>query len=57
MMLHHYNCLLFIIIPPVTDVHYAHDTEENRMWKESLAGKIAAKERLSIIYTFDKVMK
>jgi len=20
MMLHHYNCLLFIIIPPVTDV-------------------------------------
>jgi len=21
MMIHHYNCLLFIITPPVTDVH------------------------------------
>jgi len=21
MMIHHYNCLLFIIIPPVMDVH------------------------------------
>jgi len=37
MMLHHCNCLLFIIIPPVTIVQ--HDAEKNIMRKESMVDK------------------
>jgi len=42
MMLHHYNCLLFIIIPPVMES--AHDAEENIVQKESLVEKNVVKE-------------
>jgi len=54
-MLHHYNCLLFIIIPPVTDVHVMLKRIEGEkgVWSK----KRIAKERLNVIYTFDKVKK
>jgi len=45
MMLHYYNCLLFIIIPPVTDVHVM-------LKRTECEESSAAKERLSVIYTF-----
>jgi len=35
----------------------ARDAEENRMWKESLVKKNVAKERSSVVATFDKVKK
>jgi len=38
MMFHHYNCLLFTIILPVTECAY--DSEDNRMRKESLVDKV-----------------
>jgi len=37
-MFHHYNCLLFIIIPPVTEG--ADNSEENSLLKESLVDKM-----------------
>jgi len=48
-MFHHYVCLLFIIIPPVTECAY--DSEENSMRRE-FSRQIVAMERLSVI---DKV--
>jgi len=39
MMLHHYNCLLFIIIPPLTSVHVMLKRKK-RMLKESLVNKV-----------------
>jgi len=49
MMFHHYNCLLFIIFSPVTDVHVRlkRIEHEKRVWSKNVA-----KERLSVIYTF-----
>jgi len=50
-MVHHYyyNCLLFIIILPVTDMHVM--LNRNGMCKESLKEKVT-KDGLNIIYTF-----
>jgi len=55
MMLHHYNCLLFIIIPPVTNVHVMPQRVECETKVSS--NKSVAKEILSVIYIFDKVTK
>jgi len=49
MMLHHYNCLLFIIILLVTE--YALDGEENIMRKERNVAKDLVEKRLSVMYT------
>jgi len=54
MMLHHYNCLLFIIIPPVTDVRVMLKRIE---CEKSLVEINAAKQSLSVICAFDKVKK
>jgi len=47
--LHHYNCVLFIMIPPVTDMHVVLKKSNA---KEEFGRQNVAKERLSVIYTF-----
>jgi len=46
---HYYNCLLFIIIPLVTDVHVMLKKIE---CERRVSRQNVAKERLSVIYTF-----
>jgi len=38
MMIHHYNCLLFIITPPVADVHVMLKRGKI-MWKKGLVNE------------------
>jgi len=50
--LNHYSFLLFIIIPPVTDI--VRDAEESRMRIKKFRRQNVAKKRLRIIYTFQQ---
>jgi len=56
MMLHHYNCLLFIIIFPVTDVHMMLKRGKIRR-KEGLVNKTLPRKDWASSTHFDKLKK
>jgi len=47
MMIHHYNCLLFIITPPLTDVYMILERKENA--KRGFGQQNLAEERPGVI--------
>jgi len=57
--LHHYNCLLFIIIPPVTDVHVMLKKIEceSRVWSTKRSQRKTERHLNLAIKKIDKICK